>query len=428
MSSTTKYITFGVVLAAILALFIYLGQNSKKKFNWRETYDEKSKQPFGSFVMHDILKSYFPGNSFQDLKERPAKSLPNPDSVSKLAHYVFIGDGFYADTADTDKLLLFVHEGNQAFIAANAMPNYLLESIFRDSCEDEDRVYHSFVGEYVDSIELNFKHPQLVENQPVKYEFLIGGEKFRHEWSHIDTLRGECTEGAKNFTPLGNMNDDNVNFARINYGRGQIYLHSNPIVFTNFHLLDTVKLRYVSKVFSHLSAGSIYWDTKSRTSRDVIRQMNGSNPRFDRESPIKYILEQPGLRWAWFIMLSLIALYLIFAAKRKQRTIPVLEEKNNTSLDFIHTIGQMYFRQGEHIRLCDMMMKQFQTFVREKYHLASREMNEEFIKLLSLKSDVPQERIQRIVDYENLIYRNSLTEDSMVEFYHLLNNFYKICK
>jgi hypothetical protein len=395
MSSTTKYITFGVVLAAILALFVYLGQNSKKKFNWRETYDEKSKQPFGSFVMHDILKSYFPGKLFQDLKERPAKSLPNPDSVTKPANYIFIGDGLYADTADTDKLLLFVHEGNQAFIAANAMPNYLLESIFKDNCEDEDRVYHSFVGEYVDS---------------------------------IDTLRGECTEGAQNFIPLGNMNDDNVNFARINYGRGQIFLHSNPIVFTNFHLLDTLKLRYVSKVFSHLSAGAIYWDTKSRTSRDVVRQMNGSNPQFDRESPIKYILEQPGLRWAWFIMLSLIALYLIFAAKRKQRIIPILEEKNNTSLDFIHTIGQMYFRQGEHIRLCDMMMKQFQTFVREKYHLASREMNEEFIKLLSLKSDVPQERIKRIVDYENLIYRNSVTEDSMVEFYHLLNNFYKICK
>jgi hypothetical protein len=224
------------------------------------------------------------------------------------------------------------------------------------------------------------------------------------------------------------MNDDNVNFARINYGRGQIYLHSNPIVFTNFHLLDTIKLRYVSKVFSHLSAGAIYWDTKSRTSRDVVQRMNGSNPQFDRESPIKYILEQPSLRWAWFIMLSLIALYLIFAAKRKQRIIPILEEKNNTSLDFIHTIGQMYFRQGEHIRLCDMMLKQFQTFVREKYHLASREMNEEFIKLLSLKSDVPHERIKRIVDYENLIYRNSVTEDSMVEFYHLLNNFYKICK
>lgn len=427
MSSTTKYITLGVVLAAILALFVY-SQNSKKKHNWRETYDEKSKHPFGSFVIHDMLKTYFSDNQLYDLKERIAKSLPAPDSLNQIANYIFIGDGMYADTADTDKLLLFVHEGNKALLAANMLPNYLLESIFRDDCVDDDNRYHYFVSDYLDSIELNFKHPQLVEKKPIEYEFFIGDTRYRHEWSRIDTLRGECTEGAKNFTPLGYMSNDNVNFVRVKYGKGEIYLHSNPIVFTNFHLLDSIKLRYASKVFSHLTAGAIYWDTKSRTSRDIIRRMNGSNPSIDREGPLSYILEQPALRWAWFIMLSLIGLYLLFTAKRKQRTIPILEEKSNTSLDFIHTIGHMYFKQGECIRLCDMMLKQFQSFVRDKYHLATREMNEEFIKILALKSDIPEERIKRIVSYENLIYRNSITEETMVDFYHMLNNFYKTCK
>lgn len=74
------------------------------------------------------------------------------------------------------------------------------------------------------------------------------------------------------------------------------------------------------------------------------------------------------------------------------------------------------------------MLKQFQSFVRDKYHLATREMNEEFIKILALKSDIPEERIKRIVSYENLIYRNSITEETMVDFYHMLNNFYKTCK
>ena len=154
----------------------------------------------------------------------------------------------------------------------------------------------------------------------------------------------------------------------------------------------------------------------------------GSNMHLEKDGPLKYILAQYQLRWAWFIMLSLIGLYLLFTAKRKQRIIPVLEEKSNTSLDFIQTIGQMYFHQGEHIRLCDMMMKQFQTFVREKYHLASREMNEEFINTIALKSDIPFEHIKKIVGYEFLIERNSITEQTMVDFHHLLNYFYKNCK
>ena len=74
------------------------------------------------------------------------------------------------------------------------------------------------------------------------------------------------------------------------------------------------------------------------------------------------------------------------------------------------------------------MLKQFQTFVRERYHLASREMDETFMNTLAIKSDVPQERIKRIVGFERRIYVNDITEDTMIEFHQLLNNFYKICK
>ena len=428
MSSTTRYILISAVILAILALFFYIRGEDKKRFNWRETYTEKSKEPFGSFVIHEMLKSYFPNNNLQDLKEPISKSLPNLDSIKGMANYVFVGDGLFADTADVDKLLLFVQQGHQAFIAANEIPNYLLESIFKDSCDDANEQYHRFRTDWADSAYLNFNHPQLIEKRPFRYEFLIASEKNVYQWSYIDTLRGECTEGAKNITPLGNFNEGNINFIKVNYGKGTVFIHSNPIVFTNFHLLDSTKLRYAAKAFSHLAAGTIYWDAKSRVSRDVIRRMNGSNVHLEKDGPLKYILAQPALRWAWFIFLGLISLYLIFGAKRRQRTIPVLEDKSNTSLEFIQTIGQMYFRQGEHIRLCDMMLKQFQTFVRERYHLASREMNDEFINTLAIKSDVSEEKIKQIVSHENLIYRNSLTEDSMIDFHYLLNNFYKTCK
>ncbi len=430
MSSTTRYIIFGAIILLIFGLLAF-NRSQEKRFDWRETYLEKSKEPFGSFILHEILRGYFPEKKLVDLKEKLTKSLPNPDSLrnrGEKANYFFIGDGFFADTADVDKLLLFVQEGNRAFVAANELPNYFLENIFRDSCLDDNYHRSRFRYEWLDSTALNFKHPQLSENQPFLYDFKIRGERQQHDWSYIDTFRTECIRGAKNLIPLGYFNEDYTNFARVNYGKGEIYLHSNPIVFTNYHLLDSTKLRYVEKCLTHLREGVVYWDTRNRLDRNVVRRMNGSNDRFDREGPLKYILSQPALRWAWFVFLGLIALYLIFATKRRQRPIPILDDKANTSLQFIQTIGQMYFQKNDSVRLSDMMFKQFQTFIREKYHLTTREMNDEFIKTLAQKSDVPEGRVKQIVDYQYYIERGSITEDSMVTLHSLLHNFYKMCK
>jgi hypothetical protein len=429
MSSTTRNIILGIMVLAILGLFIYMGQSREKRFDWTETYKEDSKEPYGSFVTHEILKSYFSNQQFKDLKTPLSIALPNPDSTSASGNYVFIGDGFYADTNDINRLLRFIGGGNKAYIAANALPNYLLEEVFRDSCLDDDEgTYNHFRNDWNDTAYFTLKHPQLVENKALIYAKKIGKNIVPSSWSYLDTLRGECVEGVKDLTPLGYINSEHINFARLNYGKGTIYIHTNPLIYTNFFMLDPNSVRYASKTFSHLQAGTIYWDTKNKTSREVVERMNGSNAKKDKKSPLKYILEQPALRWAWFIFLGLIAIYLIFAAKRRQRIIPVLEDKSNTSLDFIQTIGNMYFTQGEHIRLCDMMLKQFQTFVRERYHLASREMDEAFMYALAIRSDVPQERIKRIVGFEHRIYINSVTENDMVEFHQLLNNFYKICK
>ena len=218
------------------------------------------------------------------------------------------------------------------------------------------------------------------------------------------------------------------NNAKINYGKGTVFLHTTPLVFANISLLDSSKLRYVSKTFSHLQDGVIYWDDKSRTSSDIVNKMNGKNPRIDKDSPLKFILAQPALRWAWFLMLGLVAIYFILGAKRRQRIIPILEEKTNTSLQFIQTISLMYFRGREHVRICDMKVKQFQTFVRERYHLNTRVMDDEFIQTLAMKSNIADSDIRKITLFEKRLAYNDITEDAMIELHRLLANFYKKCK
>jgi hypothetical protein len=432
-----RYIPIIIAVACILGLFIWLGQRNKDKHDWTETFDPKSSEPYGTSIVRDLLKGYLPTQKMADLTEKTAKSLPT-DGIATAANYVFVGDGFLPDTMDTDKLLLFVHNGGRAFIAAKAVPNYLLERVAVTICDttdgeyEDNNFYHAFQTDFSDSANLNFKHPQLIENKPFEYHRFYKNEKQYASWAYIDTLdtsESTCSEGGDKLAPIGTMNGDMVNFAKINYGKGAIFLHTTPLVFANIMLLDSSKLRYVSKVFSHLQDGMIYWDDKSRTSSDIVHGMNqNANPKIDKDSPLKFILAQPSLRWAWFLMLGLVAIYFILGAKRRQNIIPILEEKTNTSLQFIQTISLMYFRGGEHVRICDMKVKQFQTFVRERYHLNTRVMDDDFIQTLAMKSNIADSDIRKITLFEKKLAYNDITEDAMIELHRLLSNFYKKCK
>lgn len=437
-----RYVIIGVVVATILGLFLWMGQRNKDKFKWDETYDEKSQQPYGTHIIHEILRGYLPTAKLEDLKKKVAESLPTDGEGITTANYVFVGDGFFTDTADLDKLMLFVHNGGRAFISTNAVPKYFLKRVTYSVCdtvvdqEEDDELflgnYHSFSSTYHDTATTNFKHPQLVENKSFSYSFLYKNEPMRYSWSYIDTLDAEyrpshCSENSSTIAPIGIVDSGKINFLKISYGDGAIFLHTTPIAFSNIELLDSSHVRYAEKALSHLQNGVIYWDTKSRVSRDVINNMNG-NMKFNKESPLKYILAQPALRWAWFLFLGLIAAYMFFVAKRRQRIIPVLEEKTNTSLQFIQTIGGMYFRQNEQVSICDMKMKQFQTFVRERYKLLSRTMDDEFVKTLAMKSGISDSDVRGITLFEKRIAHNDITEDVMIEFHHQLNRFYKNCK
>jgi hypothetical protein len=431
-----RYLPIIGVILLVLGVFIWLGQRNKDKHDWEETYDPKSRDPYGTAVVREILKGYLPTQQMEDLKEKTAKSLPIDGSATS-ANYLFVGDGFLPDTTDTDKLLLFVHNGGRAFIAANAVPNYLLERVAVTICDttnddyEASEFYHAFQTDYADSANLNFKHPQLAENKPFEYHYFYKNQKRGASWAYIDTLdtyQSTCTEGGDKLTPIGTINGEMVNFAKINYGKGAVFLHTTPVAFTNIALLDSSKLRYVSKAFSHLQDGMIYWDDKSRTSSDVVGKLNGGNPKISRDSPLKFILAQPSLRWAWFLMLGLVAFYFILGAKRRQHIIPILEEKTNTSLQFIQTISLMYFRGGENVRICDMKVKQFQTFVRERYHLNTRVMDDEFIKTLAMKSNILDADIRKITLFEKRLAYNDITEDAMIELHRLLTRFYKNCK
>ena len=204
------------------------------------------------------------------------------------------------------------------------------------------------------------------------------------------------------------------------------------LLFSNIQLIDEEHLAYADRVFSYLNEGPIYWDDYSRASEFVARHYNRNNPfnkTLSSESPLQYILSQPPLAWAWYLLLGLGFLYLIFRGKRKQRIIPVLEENKNTSLEFLSTIGRLYFLRNNHKELAIQKMKLYLAFIRERYHIQTKALDAAFIKRLAVKSEIQEEKIDQLLMLSKNIHNsNYVSEVTLIDFHNKIDHFYKNCK
>lgn len=424
MSNKQTPIIIAVVVVVILALLFFFGGGGRS-YGWVEHYRPDSKDPFGTYLVHELLKDYFPNGKMEVLQD----SLPGADS---LGNYVFIGSRLWLDSTKLDKLLRFVEEGNDAFIACSIMPLELLDSISQTECIDLSYEQDSFYFEeelayYFEdtSVFLSLLHGDLYHDTTYSYTFKRRGETKYYTWEYLpyDLFCEDQTVLAE----LGLINDGQVNFARAKYGEGHFYLHTTPLAFTNYYMLEEPGLAYAERVFSHLPARPIFWD---RTGRGGGGSGSGGGGRMGfGESPLRYILSQPALRWAWYILLGMAVLYLAFKAKRRQRIIPVLEKNENTSLEFINTIGRLFFIQNNHRELALQKMKLFLGYVRERYHISTKELNEQFQKQLATRSEVPQEVIKKIITIHGNIERTRFSsENTLVELHRAMEKFYQACK
>jgi len=416
-----KQITIAVLVTVLLIGGMYLLFGGGAKYNWWEHYRSDSKDPYGTYLLENLLKDYFPGEKFEAVED----SL---NGVLKEGNYVFVGSFLWLDSVQMDALLRFVEAGNQAFIASNTLPVALLDSIAGAECLDfsdfEDSLYFAQAEFFFEDtmVTLNFEHPDLAMDSGFTCKFVYRHEASPYGWEYLPD--DFFCEDQTTFAYLGFLDSNYVNFARASYGKGAFYLHTTPLVFTNFNLVSEQGLDYADRALSHLRPGTIYWDDRQGRMPSFSR-----NRRLSTDGPLKYILTQPPLAWAWYILLGMAVLYLVFRAKRRQRMIPVLEQNTNTSLEFIGTIGRLFFLQNNHKQLALQKMKLFLGFVRERYHLPTKELNPQFAKTLAARSEIPEEVIGKILTlHRNISSSGYVSENVLVDFHRLVEGFYGKCK
>ncbi len=416
MNKKTLIIVLASIAVLLLAYFFTTG-NTDKEVNWSENYHPDKPEPYGLMVIKELLKEYHKDKEFEVLDQQLSKSLP----VKKIftpSNYIFIGNDFILPQADIDTLLEFVSNGNNAFISSHSVPDELMDVLYHSECGE-----WGGYSDFSDSvIRLNF-YNAFYDSLGYKFDFRNNTKHETYNWRYINGTY--FCDSASVFEYLAFQDSFYVNFMKVPYGKGSFLIHTSPMAFTNYALLRESSLDYAGKIFSYLNDGAIYWDDYNNM--EVAYHGDDNKPS---QSPLKFILSQPPLRWAWYLMLALVLIYTLFNIKRKQRVIPVLDPNTNTSLEFVKTIGRLYHQQNDPKKISLQKMKLFLFFIRNRYYLPTNVADEALMQKICDKSEIPLELIKKIFNKFKLlnIPDFDFTEDQLVEFHQSIDYFYKNCK
>ncbi len=138
------------------------------------------------------------------------------------------------------------------------------------------------------------------------------------------------------------------------------------------------------------------------------------------------MLSQPALRWALYLTLAGLLLFMVLEAKRKQRAIPVVQPPANTTLEFVDTVSKLFLRTRDHKNIADKQIHYFLDELRTRYRLDTSQLNEAFEERLAHKSGKPQADVQALVSaIRGAQMRDTLSADELVELCRKIEGFGK---
>ncbi len=387
MNAKLKYIIGITILFGIL---IYMETLAPRETNWVPTYSGNDKIPFGTWVLRNSFDDLFPGAFVKDINESFYEHW-NKDT-SSTSKFFIVTNNFSPDSLDLDVLFRKAALGADVLIASHSWSDELTDSL---------------------KVKVSMLNRNILDSATTLqiWNGKEWGQKY-HFKKLVQTSWFELpdTTGA---VPLGKGNN-HVNYVKVPYGKGNFFLHTQPLAFTNYHLLYNDH-HYQEEVLAWLPKNDqqLEWDEYYKPFR------------MESNSPIKIILSIKALRAAYWTLIIGLGLYILTNIRRRQRAIPVLPPKANLSLDFVQTIGLLYFNQKNHKDLVKKIFAVFSEHISSKYFIRI-EFTPVFYQKLALKSGVKEQIVSRIfTHYEVLSAKERVYEDELIRFNELIELFYK---
>jgi hypothetical protein len=397
-------IILGLFLAVLIGIIV-TEIVRPKPLNWRPSYTSSDKIPFGCYVLFNELSNLFPDQKIRTTNESLYNTLVERDT-SSASNYLLINDFLNLDEQEANQLLKYVHEGNDTFIAASSFGNYLSDTL-------------NIEVETLYTVKEDTVLIQLTNNSISKQNYSLTRGIYSTYFSSVDTLNttvlGHIAHNSeKGLLPIGsNKIAKSPNFVKVRFGKGNFYLNTTPQTFTNYYMLKGNK-DYVANALSYLKDLDVYWDNYKKSGRIVI------------DSPMRFILNQASLKWAYYLGMVGLLIFIVFKTKREQRIIPVIKPLENSSIEFAKTVGGLYYEHRDFTDLISKKINFFLEYIRSNYHLNTDYINAETAAVLAVRAGKPLSEAKDILDtILHLKNKKHHVEQDVIQLNEKINQFKK---
>lgn len=426
---------FLFAMLVLFVLFCLLQVNLPKKFVWSPTFSHVDKQPFGCFVFDSVLTQSLPNGyhvtkkTFFQLDQEHAK-----EKISVL----MVVDQQNLKQLDVKYLCNIARRGGKVMVVASSSfdDGRNADTVVVDELERtfnvriEDGTYFSLRGilaglkahdnDMYDTIYWNNRETMYAAQSYRMFYNMVGGTLFVDSVPKVKRLAYTLsTTGydykldslyVGDFTGFDTIVDEKERIERIDtfaikkvptavsvpYGKGEVIFVSSPLLFTNYGMLEGNTSVYIFRLMSYLADLPVY-RTEAYVKTDAMLVAE--------QSPFREFIKRPPLRWALYLALLGVVLFMIFTARRRQRVIPIMSKPANRSLEFIQLIGTLYYQRKDHV---DLVRKKFKLFAEELRKTAGVDISDvntddrEYL-LLAEKTGMNSDRLKKVIRQIRLV-------------------------
>lgn len=400
----------------MLVLSVLVGcnfQSGKKIPSLKESYRKTDKLPFGAFIAYKGFQSEF-SDYWINIEQKPFDEtwqLLREDSATGYSLYFLITKDLVLSVDEVNAMMEYVKAGNDLFISADFIDHKLLDAIYC-TVDRKGEIMSEVNGKMHDTQVSMFYDNDF--NSP-KYQYYYF--PFLNYFSGYDTT----------FTRVLGVNEKNLpNYIVLFSGKGRLYLHIAPRIFSNYFLLTNDNYKYFEYVTAYLrfEPQYVYWDEYYKNFSSP-RNRNNSDDK-DDFSTLKVIRQNPPLLWAFYLALAAILLYILFNLKRKQRVVQTIKPNTNSTVVFAETVGRLYLQQKNNRNISLKIITYFYEYLRKKYFINTGAINKEFVISVSGKSGVSRIETEELFELIGKIQeQENVTDEELFELNQKIEIFKK---
>lgn len=361
------------MLAVLFIGYVVVEQYAPKPLDWTPTFSHLDKNPFGGKILYDRLADFFTGGkeaSFQTLYELR-------DSTG---HVIVLASTFKPSEADIKAIYHMLAAGRDVFIASGSFDDEFLDSVGL-------------------STEMKFNVHEVISEDTIAIAF--NGSSVYYPSSIV---RNSFIVPENSSWEIHAMSNSPVLVSR-KIHEGRLVLSSTPLAFTNYGILYSDNYRFTENALQIISDGSIIYNRFYQSGK------------VEPQTPFRYLLSQTPLRWALYLALLALGILLVIGSRRKQRVIPLLDPKENTTVKYIKTIGGLYHREGNHKSAAEKIIAYFLKSLSEKYYLSSL-FTETSYRVVASKTGLATEKVVETFDLIREIRNRERIPEEMLKNLH----------